>query len=325
MVKAEHTFSWQAIGRIILAMLLVFLVWKALSALINILVAIMLATALYPIVAILHKKIPLIFATLLVFLILLVPFIILGATLIPSFIREFPALITTVDNIINKSPLIPPSARNLDLTQYVQNGGTYLLNSTSLITGTITSILTVIFLTFYLIFDFKRLLAIFLSLFPKNNQQKIERLLYDLASVNGQYIRGNILISFICGIVIFIGLSILQVPYALPLAIFAGIMDLLPLIGSTLAMIPAIILGFALAPVTGFLTLLLFLLYQQAENAIISPAIYNKTLNLSPALGFLAVIIGSSLFGILGAFLALPVAASIPVIISYTRGYTDDH
>jgi predicted PurR-regulated permease PerM len=116
-------------------------------------------------------------------------------------------------------------------------------------------------------------------------------------------------------------LAILHVPFALPLAIFAGLMDLLPLVGSTLGTIPALIIGFTVSPLTGILILILHLVYQQLENVIISPAIYNKALDISPALSFLSVVIGAGLFGILGAFLALPVAASLPAMVRYYQHY----
>jgi predicted PurR-regulated permease PerM len=125
--------------------------------------------------------------------------------------------------------------------------------------------------------------------------------------------------------VVFISLSILGIPYALPLAIFSGIFDLLPLVGSTIGAIPALLIAFSISPMKGLSVIILFLLYQQVENAIISPAIYNKALNLYPAIVFLAVIIGASLFGILGAFLALPIAASIPAVVLYIENYNHRH
>ena len=84
-------------------------------------------------------------------------------------------------------------------------------------------------------------------------------------------------------------------------------------------------IAFSISPIKGLILLIIFVLYQQIENALISPAIYNKALNLYPALAFLAVIIGASLFGILGAFLALPIAASIPAVIDYRQNYLDKH
>ena len=166
-------------------------------------------------------------------------------------------------------------------------------------------------------------MALFLELFPDQEKKKVQGMLTEIAQVNGQYIRGNIIISIICMVVTFAGLVALNIPYALPLAIFAGILDLLPLVGASIGAIPAIIFGFAISPTKGVLVIILNVLYQQLENGIISPLIYNKALHISPALSFLAVVIGGGLFGILGAFLALPIAASIPAMIKYVHGYSE--
>ncbi len=145
--------------------------------------------------------------------------------------------------------------------------------------------------------------------------------LTEVAHVTGRYVIGNIVISLICGAVLFIGLFAIGVPYAFPLAAFAALVDLLPLVGGTIGAIPALIIAFGISPAKGLFVLILHLAYQQTENAVLSPAIYNKALNLSPALSFLSVIIGGTLFGIMGAFLALPIAASLPVVIKYQEGY----
>lgn len=321
----EHPLSWPAIGRVVTTILIAIFVWKTFSILVLILVSAMLASALYPLVTRLNRKLPLVFSTLLVVLLLLVPFIILGATVIPSFVREFPDLLKTLDNIINNSPFIPPAVRNIDFAQYAQNAARYILQSTSVVTGIFTSILTLLFLTFYLIFDARRLIQLLLSIFPRNKRKTIASLLYDLGQVNGQYIRGNLIISGICGITVFIGLILLQVPFAAPLAIFTAFMNLLPLIGATIGMIPAVIIAFTVSPITALFVAALYLIYQQIESAFLAPTIYNKALNLSPALGFLAVIIGAGLFGVIGAFLALPVAASLPAIIKYIRDDVRDN
>ena len=119
--------------------------------------------------------------------------------------------------------------------------------------------------------------------------------------------------------------QILHVPFALPLAIFAAIIDLLPLVGQTIGAIPAVIIAFGVSPLTGVIVIVLHLIYQQIENAIISPMIYNKALNLYPSIIFLSVLLGASLFGILGAFLSLPIAASIPAVIQYQKNYQKRH
>jgi predicted PurR-regulated permease PerM len=317
MTKAEHPISWRAIGRIITALAVVFFIIKTLGILILILVSAMMATALYPLVQQLHRKLPLVVSIIIVLLLLLIPFIILGISLVPVFTTEFPNLLKTLDTILNKSAFIPPQVRNFDFTDYVQSAGTYLLQSTTLITTIATSTVTLLFLTFYLIYDAERLLSIFISLFSPKSRPKISRLLSELGEVNGQYIRGNLIISGICGVTIYIGLMLLQIPYALPLAIFAAIFDLLPLVGSTIAMIPAIIIAFAISPLTALLVIALYVTYQQIESTLLAPTIYKKALRIYPSLSFIAVIIGAALYGVIGAFLALPVAASIPVVATF--------
>lgn len=313
----EHPFSWSAIMRIISTVLILYFVWKASGVLVIILISIMLATALTPAIKSISKYIPLPLSALLAVILLLLPFIVIALSLGPTFVVEFPHLLKKVNTLVNHSQLLPPTLRNIDLNQYAESGGRYILQSTGIITNLVSSTVIVFVLTFYLMVDSERLVGIFLSLFPRNKRTKIKHLFENLALINGQYIRGNLLISLICGMIIFIGLVFLGVPFAMPLALFTAIMDLLPLVGSSIGAIPALIIAFSISPVTGLLVAILYLVYQQVEGAILSPAIYNKALKLSPSLGFIAVIIGSALFGIMGAFLALPFAASLPAITEY--------
>ncbi len=320
----EHPFSFSAIIRIIVSILAVYLIWKASQILLVILISIMLATALHPIFKLVNSKLPLGISAVLVVLLLVLPFFIIGATALPSLVSEFPELLKKVNTLLNDSAFLPETLRNIDFNQYVERGGKYILQSTGLITNILTSAIAIFVLTFFLLVDSERLLSIFLALFDRPTRTRLRHLLIKLGDINGQYIRGNLLISLICGVIIYTGLLFLQVPYAMPLAIFTAILDLLPLIGSSIGAIPAVILAFSVSPITGFLTLALYLIYQQVEGTVISPAIYNKALKLSPALGFLAVLIGTALFGIVGAFLALPFAASLPAITDFMHEELED-
>ena len=320
-IQYEHPLSWKALGRVVAVALLVFISWKAAWIFVDILVALMFATALYPLVEKVHKKMNLLLATLTVIGGIILPFAVLGFFIIPTLIKQLPGLISTFFVVIGRTTFLPDSIRNFNMNDYINQHTSFLLASSPTIFLSIVSVLTIFFMMFYFILDRDQLTKLFLNLFPGRIRHKIQVLLSQLASVNGQYIRGNIIISFICGTILFAGLLILGIPYALPLAILAGILDLLPLVGSTLGAIPAVIIAFTISPLKGIIVLVLHLVYQQTENSIISPAIYNKALNLSPALGFLSVVIGGGLFGIIGAFLALPVAASIPVFLDFAHDY----
>ncbi len=325
MLKNEHPFSWQALWRILMMSLLVFLVWKMIGVFVIILISIMLAVAIYPIVKTVNRKLPLLPSTILVFVAFLIPFILLGIFVLPDLIRQLPELLNTLRPIISQFQFFPESLKTFDFATYFSSHTADLLTSAQTAFSIILSVVEILALMFYFILDHERLLRLFLKLFPLSERKKIQNVLFDLAHVNGQYIRGNLFISLICTIAVFIGFSLLRIPYALPLAVFAGITDLLPLVGSTLGAIPALIIAFAISPFSGFSVLILHLAYQQTENAVISPLVYNKTLSLYPALSFLSVIIGAELYGIVGAFIALPLAASIPVLVEYAHGYSKRH
>jgi predicted PurR-regulated permease PerM len=320
---SEHPLSFKALGRVVIVGLIVLLAWKAQSILVSILIALILATAVFPLVERLKKRMPILPATILIFFLLLIPFILLIIFIVPNFIQQVPDMVITIRESISHFSLVPNSIRTFDLVSYIGQHTSNIVNSTTTVALSIFSVITVLFLTFYFVLDHERFLRLFLEIFPEDEQNKVKRLLVELAQVNGKYIRGNLIISAICATVFFITLMILNVPYALPLAIFAGILDLLPLIGSTLGSLPALIIAFAISPIKGLILLGVHLLYQQTENTIISPLIYNKALSLSPALSFLSIVIGAGLFGILGAFLALPVAASIPPLLRFARDYSE--
>lgn len=327
MKKQEHPFSWEALSRIILMGVAVLLVWKALGAVAIIIIALVLSSSLYPIVAFFQTKLkfPLLLSILVVFILLLIPFVVIGIIIVPSFNTQFPELLANLTNSLSHISFLSNLFGNFDINQYLATHYTSIVSYSENIFFTIIEIITVIVLTFYFIYDYDRLLKLFLDIFPYQEKNKLKGILGEVANVTGEYVRGNVVISIISAVIVFIGLLVIGLPFALPLAIFSGVMDLLPLVGSTIGAVPALLVAFSLSPLKGLFVIILFLLYQQVENVFISPVIYNKALNLYPALVFLVVIIGASLFGIFGAFLALPVAASIPAVIDYHKNYKERH
>lgn len=313
--KIEVTLSPNTIKTILLIAVGIIFVWQLSDFLILLITAIMIASALNPAVKWLNKKLSMTLSASLVVICLVLPLIFVLGSIIPDIISQFPVIVNKVTAILSNANFLPPFLRQLDFSQYFQNSSSYVMDSTKMIGTFFFQLITFIFLIFYLLIDGEALHRIISLSIPTNNRARVEKISSDLALISGQYIRGNLLISVICASVVFIGLFLLGIPYALPLAILAGVLDLLPLIGSTIAAIPAIILGFTISPLIGFLTIALYAGYQEIENDILAPAIYNKVLNLLPFLSFIAVIIGSLLFGIAGAFLALPIAAGIPTII----------
>lgn len=318
----EHPLSWSAILRVCTAIIVILLVKEIYVVLLLLLVAAMLASALYPFVKILSKTIPLSLASVLVMLLFITPVLLTGVIMVPRIYAQLPFLTETVNGIIEGSVNMPEPFKsfNIDVSQYTENLGSHILRSTSLVGTFLANAITIIFLALYLLIDSRRIKELLLTFLPLSEKVRIEILIKDLAKINGHYIRGNLFISFLCGLSVYLGLKVIGIPFAGALALFAAVLDLLPLVGAFVGAVPAVLLAFAISPTHGVLVLCLFLMYQQIENAIIAPNVYDKALDISPALSFVAVIIGSALLGIFGAFLALPIAASIPTLVKYMRG-----
>lgn len=318
--KLEVSLSSKTIYTLLFIAIGIFLVWQLSDIIILTITAMMCAAALAPAVDWLHsKKIPVVAAALMVVIVLVLPIIYILVSVLPTFVTQFPTIMDTISKSLNSYNFLPAEIRNLDLAQYFQNNTSSIWESTSKVTSFFFQIITLIFMIFYMLVDGNRLHELVASIIPGKDRKKLEKISNDLAKISGQYIRGNLLISLICSLVTLAGLMILQIPYAVPLALFAGVMDLLPLIGSTIGAIPSVIIAFTVSPLKGLLVIILFVVYQEVENDILSPSIYKQVLNLIPFLSFIAVIIGSLLFGIAGAFLALPVAAGVPTILNYLK------
>ena len=319
--KIEFNLSLKTIYSVLITAVIILLIWKLSVVIILLVTALMCAAALDPLVAWLHRKLRfnLNLAAALVIIGLVLPLIYVLVAVIPTFVDQLPKIMDAISKVLNSYSFVPPEIKNLNIAKYFANNTSYILSSTSLVSDFFFQTITFIFMIFYMLVDGERLNKMFISLIPSSSKKQVEKLSAELAKISGQYIRGNLLISLICTIITFAGLIILGVPYALPLAIFAGILDLLPLIGSTIGAVPSVIIGFMVSPLRGLLVLILFVAYQAFENNILSPLVYKQVLNLVPFLSFIAVIIGSMLFGIAGAFLALPIAAGIPTFMNYLK------
>lgn len=323
----NETLSYRTIFRVVSTALLLVLIWLAQDAVVLIIVALVFTAATYPVVAQLHKRlhVSMLTATSVFFAVLLLPFVGAIFFIYPSISSQLPSLISQIDNTIQNLPYVAQMFPQFSITSYLQNNGDSLISTGGSLVYGITLAITAIMLTFYFVYDYTRLLTLSLSVFPQEDEEKIRGLITTLNDVVGKYIRGNLAISLITFVAIFVPLLLLHVPYAFFLALFAAVFDLLPLVGSAIGAIPSLLIAFGMSTTTGLIVLGVHILYQQVENAIISPYIYDKALNLYPALGFLAVLIGGVVFGILGAFLALPIAASIPAILSFRRNYKVRH
>jgi predicted PurR-regulated permease PerM len=151
---------------------------------------------------------------------------------------------------------------------------------------------------------------------PPETEQRWRRILTRVNTTVGGYVSGALLIALIAGIVSGIVLSVLGVSYALALALLVMLLDLIPLAGATIATVLVSLVAFVdRGWVIGVTVVIIFVLYQQFENHVLYPLVYSKTVELSPLAILIAVLIGASLAGIIGALAAIPVAGTIQVLL----------
>jgi predicted PurR-regulated permease PerM len=178
------------------------------------------------------------------------------------------------------------------------------------------SLLTLIVITFYLMLERKNFGRYLTVLFGEKKGKEFEILIEKIEKRLGGWIRGELSLMVIVGVLSFAGLRLLGIEFALPLAIFAGFLEIVPNIGPIVSAIPAMISGFAISPFMGVAVGALYFLIQQIENNLIVPRVMHKMAGVNPLITILSLAIGFKLAGVLGAILAIPVVLIIYVLAS---------
>ncbi len=179
--------------------------------------------------------------------------------------------------------------------------------------------LTVVVMTVYMLADQERIRGFAFALLPRGYHVRAARILLDMGVIVGGYMRGQALTSLAMGAVVFVVLAATGTPNALALAAFAALADLIPLVGGFLVLIPATLAALAGGPLAAAIVFGVILAYQQVEGHLLIPRIYGQTLRLSPLAVLVALIVGGQLLGIVGALLALPLAAGLRVLVEDLR------
>jgi predicted PurR-regulated permease PerM len=179
----------------------------------------------------------------------------------------------------------------------------------------VVAIITITFMTFFMLLEGPVWVERFYVLLPEHSQERWRGVGRDIYRTVGGYVFGNILISIIAGAGTIVVLEILGVPFAFALGLLVAILDLIPLAGATLALIVVGAVSFLHSITAGIIIVVFFIVYQQVENHLLQPLIYGRTVKLSPLAVLIAVLIGAELAGIIGALAAIPVAGAIQVFL----------
>lgn len=181
--------------------------------------------------------------------------------------------------------------------------------------SSILAFITISVFTFYLLLERDRIKGNLFYFFPHLPKQRVTNMAHKIELKLGAWVRGQLLLSLIIGLITFVSLSLLGVEFALPLAVIAGVLELVPIIGPIISALPAIIVALVQSPNLAIIIIITYLIIQQLENNLIVPKVMEKAVGLSPLVVILSLMIGGSLMGVLGALIAVPIAASIQVVL----------
>jgi putative heme transporter len=175
------------------------------------------------------------------------------------------------------------------------------------------------FLAIYLLADPVRTRGLAFAIVPRNHHIKLARILLELKVIVGGYMRGQLITSVSIAAFTFALLTVFGVEDALALALFAGMTDIIPFIGGYIASFPVIVAvsGSGIGAIA--LVTFLMIVYQEFESRVLIPRVYGKTLRLTPAVVMVALLVGGTLMGMVGALLALPIAAGLQMVVRELR------
>lgn len=321
---------------VVLSLYLLYLIRKPIFWIV---IAVFVAVAVSGPVNILSRRMKRGFAITIVYLgLLLIPAAI-GAIVIPPIVNEAnnlahnaPRYVNDVQDFVNKNKTLRKLNRDYKITDKLRNEAAKLPSKAgdaagaladvgSTILSSLFAVITIVILSIFLVGSGRRWIDRFLEYQAPDRAERLERALDNIAAAVGSYVLGALLQALIAGLAGFALLSILGVPFAAPLAVVVFIADLIPLVGATIgAVLVAIVTLFVDFPTATIIWVIFSIVYQQVENSVIQPQIQRRALNVHPFAVLVAVLIGGTLLGIVGALLAIPAAAALQIVV---REYWD--
>jgi predicted PurR-regulated permease PerM len=324
---------------VVCVVVVLYLLWTLRRPIGWLLAAVFLATALSPPVNWLSRRMKRGFAIALTYLGLLLVPILLISVIVPPLIGEannfadhVPQYADDVTNYVQKNETLRNLNEDYDITSKLQKEAEKLPSRLGGAAGTLRDIglgivnslfalLTILVMTGFLLSSGRQWTDEIISSRPPEQRARLRRSLDNISSAVSGYVAGALTIAFIAGTATFIVLTILGVPFAGPLAVMAGFASLIPLVGATIA---AVLIGvvtvFSDFPTDTIIWTVWAIAYQQVENNLIQPQIQKRTVNVQPLITIFAVLCGGTLLGVVGAIAAIPIAASIQILL---REYVD--
>jgi predicted PurR-regulated permease PerM len=264
-----------------------------------------------------------------VFTVLFVSTVLIFALTIPELVDQVrsligmePALRERLAVWFARSPLtanLADTMRNVQYDALIKSSAASVLTFFTLVVESVAYGVGAIFLALYMMLDRDRLRGALFAVVPRTHHIRLSRILVNLNTIVGGYIRGQMITCAMMAVFMLVLLTACGIPNALVIAVFGGLADVLPYIGIFITMGPAVAAALPFGAVITLVVFLLMLAYEEFESRVLVPIVYGRALRMPSSVVLFSLIAGATLFGIIGALLALPVAATILMLIDKLR------
>lgn len=273
------------------------------------------------------RRLPRWLAILIIYAMVLGVLVIIGSIVLPPLVQQAEELWQTLPEKIDQAQrtlirygiLQQPITIGDAVRQAPAGGGATavgtIFGAIRNVVGGVFGVITLLLLTFYMLVESKEIFAFFVQLFPPRRRARVAAISTAVGSKVSAWLGGQLLLALIIGVTAALGLGLMGVPYFYVLALTYAVGEMIPMVGPILAAIPAILVALTVSPGLAIGVTVFSIAQQQLENTILVPKIMGRQVGLSAVTVIIALGIGGSLLGVVGAILSVPTAAIVQVLV----------
>lgn len=301
----------------VLFLLLMGFLYIVRDIILELFVALLLMTILEPMVATLSKvKIPRAISVLLTYILVIGSVGGIVAVIIPTLVDQTTSFINALPGYISNIGITQEWSDQIvkGFLATAGNAPGEIFQFTFSLFNNILAIVTVLVFTFYMLVAREKLEDQLGFFFGEERKRELGKVIDRLEIRLGGWARGQLILMFAIGLGVYIGLRIIGIPFALPLSILSGMLEIVPFLGPIISAVPGVLIGFGISPITGLGVTALYFLVHQLENYVLVPKVMEKSVGVSPIVTLVALAIGARLAGIVGIIISVPTVIAIQVL-----------
>ncbi|EKE00265.1 MAG: protein of unknown function UPF0118 [uncultured bacterium] len=235
---------------------------------------------------------------------------------LPPAITQIQSLLTSLNTVIAELKL--PVEEQINLTTIIPQFSSISKGVVGIVSSgfsTVTTIFSLFMISLYMSLDWENLKRRFIAFFPNKDKLEILRIIQDVEANVGNWVKGQMILMAVIGSLSFVGMAVLGIKYAVALGLLAGLLEAVPILGPVLTAVVAAAVAFMDAPIKAVAVIILFIIIQQLENNLLVPKIMQKVSGFSPLAILIALLVGSTFFGVVGTIVAIPTLMIAVIVI----------